>query len=55
MTEKIDRYQGFVLDGKGYIKDNLSWRNVVSFDFGMIDDDKAKKCLSACLKVLCDD
>ena len=49
---KIDRYQGFVSDGKGYIKDHQSCEEIVKFNFRMSENDKAKKCMKLCLDFL---
>ena len=49
---KIDRYQGFVFDGKGYITDHQSCEEIVKFYFRMSEDDKADKCMRLCLDFL---
>ena len=47
---EIDRYTGFVFDGKGYVK--YCGKTIIKFDFFLGDDEKAKKCIDACLEVL---
>lgn len=49
---KIDQYQGFVFDGKGYITDHQSCREIIKFNFLMAEDDKADKCMRLCLDFL---
>lgn len=49
---KIDKYQGFVIEGKGYINDHQMCREVIKFDFPMVDSEKAKECLQLCLNFL---
>lgn len=49
---KIDQYQGFVFDGKGYITDHQSCEKVVKFNFSMLEDDKADDCMKLCLDFL---
>lgn len=49
---KIDKYQGFVFDGKGYITDHQSCREIIKFNFLMSEDDKADKCMKLCLDFL---
>lgn len=49
---KIDKYQGFVFEGRGYIKDHQMCREVITFDFPMVDSEKAKECLQLCLDFL---
>lgn len=49
---KIDKYQGFVFDGKGYITDHQDCEKVVKFNFKCLDDDKADQCMNLCLDFL---
>ena len=49
---KIDKYQGFVFDGKGYITDHQDCERVIKFNFSMMEDDKADKCMKLCLDFL---
>ena len=49
---KIDRYQGFVFDGRGYITDHQRCEEVIKFNFIMLEDDKADKCMRLCLDFL---
>lgn len=49
---KIDQYQGFVFDGKGYITDHQSCREIIKFNFLMAEDDKADECMKLCLDFL---
>lgn len=49
---KIDRYQGFVFDGQGYITDHQSCEEIVKFNFRMSEDDKADQCMRLCLDFL---
>lgn len=49
---KIDQYQGFVFDGKGYITDHQSCREIIKFNFLMAEDDKADQCMRLCLDFL---
>lgn len=49
---KIDQYQGFVFDGKGYITDHQDCEKVIKFNFKCVDDDKADKCMRLCLDFL---
>jgi len=49
---KIDKYQGFVFDGKGYITDHQSCREIITFNFLMAENDKADRCMKLCLDFL---
>lgn len=49
---KIDQYQGFVFDGKGYITDHQDCEKVIKFNFRCLDDDKADQCMNLCLDFL---
>lgn len=49
---KIDKYQGFVFDGKGYIADHQDCEKVIKFNFKCFEDDKADKCMQLCLDFL---
>lgn len=49
---KIDRYQGFVFDGEGYITDHQDCQKVVKFNFKNFDNNRAKKCMQLCLDFL---
>lgn len=49
---KIDKYQGFVFDGKGYITDHQDCEKVIKFNFKCFDDDKADQCMNLCLDFL---
>lgn len=49
---KIDKYQGFVFDGKGYITDHQDCEKVIKFNFKCFDDDKADQCMKLCLDFL---
>lgn len=49
---KIDQYQGFVFDGKGYITDHQDCKKVIKFNFGCLDDDTADQCMNLCLDFL---
>ena len=51
-NEKIDKYQGFVCEGRGYIKDHQECKKIIEFDFPIFDEKKAKKCLEICLDYL---
>lgn len=49
---KIDQYQGFVFEGKGYITDHQLCREVITFDLPVVDSEEAKECLQLCLDFL---
>lgn len=52
---KIDRYQGFIFEGEGYVTDHLECKKVITFNLGIYDDKREKELLKLCLDFLNED